>query len=215
MFRHVPGLFYAPSATWNRIHDDIERSPGGFIPLLLIGSLIPALCAYYGGAISGWEFFGANEEKYLSPYSAALLALAVWLAYVSNAVIMGFMVRWVLFRTPVRPSVLRGMAFATFLSVPFMLGALAALLPQRWLMVLALGVIGSYSTLQLYLGLPIFMRLSKSKAYFYATCILAIGLLAIVSVGLFYLESWRAVSPPGEYQGVEERIEQDIGPASP
>src|SRR5690606_19615629 len=147
-----------------------------------------------------------------SPYSAALLAVAVWLAYVSNAFIMGDMVHWLLFRTPGRSSVLRGMAFATFLFLACMLGALVALLPNRWLIVLALGITCTYSTLQLYLGLPIFMRLSKSKAYFYATCILAIGLLAIISVGLFYLESWRAVSPPGEYQSVEEHIQEDIEP---
>ena len=212
MFRHVPGLLYAPSATWNRIHDDIERSPCGFLPLLLIGSLIPALSIYYGAAVAGWSLFGSEEnQKFLSPNSAALLAVAVWLAYVTNVIIMGWMVRWVLFRTPVRPSALRGMAFATVLSVPFMLGALAALLPERWLILLVIPIVGGYSALHLYLGLPIFMRLSKSKAYFYATCILAVGLLTMLCVGLFYLESWRAIAPPGDYQGIEERrIEQGL-----
>lgn len=215
MFRHVPGLLYAPSATWNRIHDDIERSPWGFLPLLLLGSLIPALSIYYGATVAGWSLFGSEENrKFLSPSSAALLALAVWLAYVTNVIIMGWMVRWVLFRTPVRPSAVRGMAFATYLSVPFMLGALAALLPERWLILLVIPLVGGYSALHLYLGLPIYMRLSKSKAYFYATCILAVGLLTMLVVGLFYLESWRAIAPPGDYQSMEDRgsIEQPLLP---
>ena len=211
MFRHVPGLFHSPSATWNRIHDDIERSPCGFIPLLLLGSLIPALCIYYGASVAGWSLFGSEHQKFLSQRSAAMLALAVWLAYVTNVIIMGWMVRWVLFRTPVRPSALRGMAFATFLSMPFMLGALAALLPERWLILLVIPIVAGYSALHLYLGLPIFMRLSKPKAYFHATCILAVGLLTMLVVGLFYLESWRAIAPPGDYQGIEERrIEQGL-----
>ena len=53
MFRHVPGLFYAPKSTWTRIHDDIERRPYAFIPLLLLGSLVPALSVYYGGSVAG------------------------------------------------------------------------------------------------------------------------------------------------------------------
>src|SRR5690606_32118425 len=136
-----------PSATWNRIHDDIERSPFSFIPLLLLGSLIPALCIYYGASVTGWSLFGSEQQKFLSQRSAALLAVAVWLAYITNVIIMGWMVRWVLFRTPVRPSALRGMAFATFLSMPFMLGALAALLPERWLILLVIPLVAGYSAL--------------------------------------------------------------------
>src|SRR5690606_16941854 len=112
---------------------------------------------------------------------------------------------------PTRRSSDLGMAFATFLSMPFMLGALAALLPERWLILLVIPIVAGYSALHLYLGLPIFMRLSKTKAYFYATCILAVGLLTMLVVGLFYLESWRAIAPPGDYQGIEEqRIEQTL-----
>ncbi|PRB83861.1 Yip1 family protein [Pseudomonas sp. MYb185] len=208
MFKYVPGLFYAPNTTWKRIHDDMEHSPWGFVPLLLIGSLVPALSVYYGSSVAGWALFGSEERHFLSTTSAALLAVAVWLAFVSNAIIMGYIVRWVLFRTPFRPSALQGIAFATFLSVPFMLGGLVALYPERWLVVLTLPVMGFFSALQLYYGLPRFMRLHQDKTYFYGACIVAAGLLALISVGLFYLESWRAISPPGEYQGIEEQRQE-------
>lgn len=205
MFRHAPGLFYAPRSTWTRIHDDIERHPFGFIPLLLIGSLIPALSVYYGGSVAGWALFGSEKRQFLSSESGALLAAAVWLAFVTNAIIMGYIVRWVLFRTPHRPPALHGIAFATFLSVPFMLGGLAALYPERWVLLPVFPLVGLFSVIQLYYGLPHFMRLQQDKAYFYGACIIGAGMLAMVSVGLFYLESWRAVSPPGEYQSVEEQ----------
>ena len=205
MFRHVPGLFYAPRSTWARIHDDIERRPYASIPLLLIGSLIPALCVYYGSAVAGWALFGSEERRFLNSQSAALLALAVWLAFVTNAVIMGYIVRWVLFRTPVRPPALHGIAFATFLSMPFMLGGLAALYPERWVVLPVVPLVGFFSVLQLYYGLPHFIRLQEDKTYFYGACIIGAGMLAMVSVGLFYMESWRAISPAGEYQNLEEQ----------
>lgn len=205
MFRHVPGLFYAPRRTWTHIHDDIERRPWAFLPLLLIGSLIPALSTWYGGTNVGWELFGSEDRRFLTSQSGALLGVAVWLAFVTNAVIMGYIVRWVLFRTPHRPPASHGIAFATFLSMPFMLGGLAALYPERWLLLPVFGLDGLFSVVQLYFGLPHFMRLAQDKAYFYGACIIGAGMLAMVSVGVFYMESWRAVSPPGEYQDVEER----------
>ncbi len=213
MFRHVPGLFYAPKSTWTRIHADIERRPYRFIPLLLIGSLIPALSVYYGGSVAGWALFGSEERHFLSSQSGALLAAAVWLAFVTNAIIMGYIVRWVLFRTPFRPPALHGIAFATFLSVPFMLGGLAALYPERWVLLPVFPLVGLFSIAQLYYGLPYFMRLHQDKTYFYGACIIGAGMLAMVSVGLFYMESWRAISPPGEYQGMEEqRLDENVIP---
>ena len=210
MFRHIPGLFYAPRSTWTRIHDDVERHPFGFIPVLLIASLIPALSAYYGGTTAGWALFGSEERRFLSSESSALLAAAVWLAFVSNAIIMGYIVRWVLFRTPRRPPATHGIAFATYLSIPFMLSGLGALYPERWLLLPLFGLAGLFSVLQLYFGLPRFMRMHQDKAYFYGACIIAGGMLAMVSVGVFYLESWRAISPPGEYQNLDEQ-HQDAG----
>lgn len=204
MFRHIPGLFYAPRSTWARIHDDIERRPYAAIPFLLIAPLIPALCVYYGASGAGWALFGSEERRFLSSQSAALLACAVWLAFVTNAIIMGYIVRWVLFRTPVRPPALHGIAFATFLSMPFMLGGLAALYPERWVLLPAIALVGFFSVVQLYHGLPYFMRLQEDKTYFYGACIIGAGMLAMISVGLFYLESWRAISPPGEYQNLDE-----------
>src|SRR5690606_30131698 len=85
MFRHVPGLFYAPRRTWTHIHDDIERRPWAFLPLLLIGSLIPALSTWYGGTNVGWELFGSEDRRFLTSQSGALLGVAVWLAFVPYA----------------------------------------------------------------------------------------------------------------------------------
>ena len=210
MFRHIPGLFFAPKTTWNRIHDEVERRPFGFLPVLLIASLIPALSAYYGGAVAGWAIFGSDERRFLSSEAAGLFAVAVWLAFVSNAILMGYIVRWVLYRTPRRPPATHGIAFATFLSVPFMLSGLGALYPERWVLLPVFMLAGLFSIIQLYYGLPQFMRMHQDKAYFYGACIIAAGMLAMVSVGVFYLESWRAIAPPGEYQNQEEQ-RQDEG----
>src|SRR5690606_38390654 len=98
-------------------------------------------------------------------------------------------VRWVLYRTPRRPPATHGIAFATFLSIPFMLSGLGALYPERWVLLPVFMLAGLFSIIQLYYGLPQFMRMHQDKAYFYGACIIAAGMLAMVSVGVFYLES--------------------------
>src|SRR5690606_12491633 len=60
-----------PRRTWTHIHDDIERRPWAFLPLLLIGSLIPALSTWYGGTNVGWELFGSEDRRFLTSQSGA------------------------------------------------------------------------------------------------------------------------------------------------
>ncbi|MFH4032246.1 hypothetical protein WAI50_20625, partial [Acinetobacter baumannii] len=56
---------------------------------------------------------------------------------VAGVVIMGLFVRWVLFRTPSRPSVPGSLTFTTAIAVPLMLAGIVALVPWRILLLLA------------------------------------------------------------------------------
>src|SRR5690606_32344730 len=71
MFRHVPGLFYAPRRTWTHIHDDIERRPWALLPLLLTGSPIPALSTSYGATNVACAPFASEYRRSLPVQRAA------------------------------------------------------------------------------------------------------------------------------------------------
>ena len=75
--------------------------------------------------------------QHLSSGSALLLATMCYLGFVAGVVIMGFFVRWVLFRTPSRPSVPGSLTFTTAIAVPLMLAGIVALVPWRILLLLA------------------------------------------------------------------------------
>ncbi|MGA4816180.1 hypothetical protein ACPA9J_18310 [Pseudomonas aeruginosa] len=59
------------------------------------------------------------------------LATMCYLGFVAGVVIMGFFVRWVLFRHAVAPSVPGSLTFTTAIAVPLMLAGIVALVPRR------------------------------------------------------------------------------------
>lgn len=122
MFQHLPKLFTAPRGAWVPIRQHADAHPWSFLPVLLLLPLIPAISTYIGTAHVGWEVYGSDDTHYLRSSSAMYLALMAYLAYITGIVIMSYMIRWVLFRTPGRPTLLQSMAFTTCISVPLMIG---------------------------------------------------------------------------------------------
>ncbi|MNG33832.1 hypothetical protein D3C84_1201670 [compost metagenome] len=52
----------------------------------------------------------------------------------------------------------------------------------------------------LFKGLPIFMRLSPRASMFYASCILGVGFLALLTTAFMFIEFWgQTMSGSGEY----------------
>jgi len=129
-----------------------------------------------------------------------LLAFWCYVGLVAGIVVIAYLVRWVLFRTEVRPNVNHSMGFSTAVALPLMLAGIAALMPSRWLLILAAAAAMLYSGWLLFIGLPIYMRLTQRNAVFYSGCILGLGFLALLTTAFAFLEIWsQTMMGAGEY----------------
>lgn len=205
MLAHLPALLTTPGAAWDTIRKDADQQPWGFLPLMLLGPLIPAIACYIGAAHSGWSFYGGEEKQYLTPGSAALLALMCYLAFITGMLVMSFMTRWVLFRVPQRPTLPVSLTFITVTSIPMMLAGLAALAPYRPVL-LSVGALGAgLACILVFFGLPSFMRMPRNDhTRFFAACIIGIGLLTLVTTGFVFMELWWQPLEGGSYENVAD-----------
>ncbi|WP_373186581.1 hypothetical protein [Halopseudomonas sp.] len=65
MFAALPRLAKAPGSAWVDIRGHLDRHPWGFLPLMLLGPLIPAICVYIGATMIGWAVYGNEAEVQL------------------------------------------------------------------------------------------------------------------------------------------------------
>lgn len=206
MLSHLPALFTSPADAWDRIREDSDRQPWGFLPLMLLGALIPAVSSYIGAAHVGWQFYGNDEVQLLRPASALLLAAMCYAGFISALIIMSLMTRWVLFRTPQRPDITTSLTFVTVTAIPLMLAGLTALVPYRPVLLIGGGLAAALSCVLLFFGLPSYMRMPRNDhTRFFAACIVGTGLLTLAVVGFVFLEMWWQPLEGGLYENVADQ----------
>ncbi|WP_207888195.1 Yip1 family protein [Pseudomonas sp. 30_B] len=194
------GFFVRPEQAWRDLRHGVDRHPQAFLPFWLLMPLIPAICLLIGTTQVGWRLPGDEDTQVLSLASGTLLAFWCYAGLVAGVVLIAYLVRWVLFRTESRPAVGFSMTFSTAAALPLMIAGLAALMPSRWLLILAAAAGSVYSAWLLYIGLPIYMRLSRRQTAFYGACILAFGFLALLTTAFGFLELWgQTMVGSGEY----------------
>lgn len=195
MTREMARLLISPSNAWPRLRQDYDHHPFAFLVPLLLLPLLPAACLFIGTTQVGWSLPGNDSVQHLSSGSALLLATMCYLGFVAGVVIMGLFVRWVLFRTPSRPSVPGSLTFTTAIAVPLMLAGIVALVPWRILLLLAAAAACAYSVRLLFTGLPLFMRMQERQTLFYAFCILGVGFLTLLTTAFIFIEFWGKAWP--------------------
>ncbi len=200
MTREMARLLISPTNAWPRLRQDYDHHPFAFLVPLLLLPLLPAACLFIGTTQVGWSLPGNDSVQHLSSGSALLLATMCYLGFVAGVVIMGLFVRWVLFRTPSRPSVPGSLTFTTAIAVPLMLAGIVALVPWRILLLLAAAAACAYSVRLLFTGLPLFMRMQERQTLFYAFCILGVGFLTLLTTAFIFIEFWGA--KPGRQRRV-------------
>lgn len=192
MFASLPRLATSPSSAWAEIRNNLDNHPWGFLPLMLLGPLFPAICVYIGGAYVGWEVFGNEDElQLLRPASATMLGLMVYLGFITGLIVMGVFTRWVLFKVPQRPGFRTAIAFMTVVAVPMMLAGIAGVLPYRPI-ILVIALLGSaISVVLLFFGLPNYMHMPRNdNTRFLGACLVGVGILALVTIAFVFQELW-------------------------
>lgn len=193
---HFWGLMTHPDEEW----DSIREHPPGILRLYLTQIIwlaaLPAACTFYGTTQTGWSLPGSEQVVRLTESSAMVMSVLAWLAILAGVAVMGAFVQWMSETFGSKPTMAQSIAFSCYTAFPLFLAGLCGLAPSIWLAIVA-GTIGaSWSAWLLYSGLPVFMRIPKEQGFVYASSVLCIGLVVLVSLMITTVILWSMGAGP-------------------
>ncbi len=179
--QHIVGLFTDPTREWEKIREqqkNSEKSSAGHVFLL---ALIPAISGYIGTTQVGWRI-GVGDPIRITGDSAFAIAVIYYLALLVGV----FSIGWVIHLLGKAYEVVRPLplciALAAYTATPLFLIGIMQVYPVLWLnMLLGLPAL-AYTVYLLYSGLPILMEIPTERGFLYSSAVLAVGLVALVSL---------------------------------
>ncbi|WP_417703450.1 Yip1 family protein [Pseudomonas sp.] len=198
MYANLYTLLTRPDRAWTVIRQDEERNSASYLPYLLLFSLLPAVCLFIGTHWVGWSLVG-DERIRLELASALQLSGLLYLATLVGVFIMGYFLRYMSRTFEARPTFNQCIGFIAYACTPFFLAGVAALYPARWLAISVLLLACAHATYLIYVGLPRFMRIDNQQGFLYASSMVGVGLLAIVTILVSLILFWTYTLEP-EYQ---------------
>lgn len=189
MIHHVLGLFTHPEQEWKEIRGEEESISHMYFTHILILAAIPVISAYIGTSQVGWVVGDGSPVK-LTEASALQLTIMTYLAMLVGIGIMGAFIHWMSRTYDSNPTITQCVVFAAYNATPLFIGGLAALYPNLWLSMLVGTAAICYTVYLLYVGIPVFMGIPEEEGFVYASSILAIGLVMLVSMIVMSVVLW-------------------------
>lgn len=181
MLSHIVGLFINPKKEWQAIHDSACSVTKCYLSYVLILAAIPPISGYFGTTLFGWQF-GPRDPVRLTPESAAMIALAFYVVMLVGVFTMGAMIQWMGKTYGTDQPLSRTVTLAAYTATPLFLVGIFELVPILWLnFLVGLPALG-YTVVLLYTGLPIMMGISEEKGFLFSSAVLAVGLVALVTM---------------------------------
>ena len=179
--QHIIGLFSNPASEWEKIREQqksADRSGVGFVFIL---AAIPAISGYIGTTQVGWRI-GVGDPIRITGESAISIAIIYYLALIIGV----FSIGWVIHLLGKAYELVKPLplciALAAYTATPLFLIGIMQVYPVLWLnMLLGLPVL-AYTVYLLYSGLPIMMEIPAERGFLYSSAVLAVGLVALVSL---------------------------------
>ena len=181
MMSHLFGLFLNPRKEWQAIRDENCTVGKCFCSYVFILAAIPPISGYFGTTLFGWEI-GTRDAVKLSTDSALTIAIAYYLVMLVGVFSVGFMIHWMSKTYGAEQPLPRCISLAAYVATPLFLVGVFELLPILWLkFVVGLPAL-AYSVYLLYTGVPVMMGISEERGFLFSSSVLAVGLVALVSV---------------------------------
>jgi hypothetical protein len=178
---HVPGLIFKPKQEWQKISQETNEIPSLLFGYVLLLALIGPVAGYYGTTTSGWQI-GTRDAVKLTPESALTISIFYYLAMVVTVIGLGLMVRWMCKTYGGNTTLNRSMALSAYVSTPIFLVGIVELYPVLWVN-LIIGLFAlAHSVYLLYSGVPILMNISEDKGFLMSSALLALGMVALVTL---------------------------------
>lgn len=189
MIHHVLGLFTHPEQEWKEIRGEEESISHMYFTHVLILAAIPAISAYIGTSQVGW-IIGNGDPVKLTTASALQMTFMTYIAMLIGIGAMGAFIHWMSRTYDSNPTITQCVVFAAYNATPLFIGGLAALYPNLWLSMLVGTAAICYTVYLLYVGIPVFMGIPEEEGFVYASSILAIGLVMLVTMMAMSVVLW-------------------------
>lgn len=178
---HALGLIVSPKQEWQKISQENNNIPGLMYGYVLILALIGPVAGYYGTTTTGWQI-GGREAVKLTNESALTLAALYYLTVVIAVAGLGLMVRWMCKTYGGNTSLNRCMALSAYVSTPIFLVGFVEFYPVLWINLICGLIALAHAVFLLYSGVPVLMNISQDKGFLMSSSLLALGLVALVSL---------------------------------
>lgn len=180
ILNHLWGLYAHPQKEWQLIDREREGLSYSIMHIMLM-ALIPPICSYFSAVHIGWRV-GVGDPIFLTSSSALAMALIMYAVLIGAAVFLAHMAMWMAQTFGSDTNLAHCMELATYTATPLMMVGFAALYPALWFVMLV-GLIGlAYSIYLLYSGVPILMHIPTERGFIYASAMVTVGLVLLVSI---------------------------------
>lgn len=188
---HIPGIFSHPDKEWFAIRAEKRSKLSEFLQHTPLIALVPTLAFYYGVTSIGWSLPGQEEVVRLTVASALPLCILSYIAALAGVWIFGEFINWMhdTYSNEVNDPH-HGMAMAVYVTTPILLAGLAGVWPDVWLNGIAMSIAGAYSVYLIYEGMPILMNIPKERAFMYATSVITVALVLLVTLRIGTVIIW-------------------------
>lgn len=185
---HVKGTFFNPSEEWTEIRNEHSSALKCFLENALILAAIPAICAYIGATLVGWDI-GERSFKF-TVESTIPLIIGFYLASLAAVFILGQAIHWMAATYGTKQDLSTCISLATSIATPLFLCGIFALAPVPWLIFLSGLCAIVYSVYLLYTGIPIVMNVNQEKGFLFSSAVLTMALVIVVGILVTTVSLW-------------------------
>lgn len=193
ILQHTLGILVNPDAEWKAIRNEKNSFIQVFVSHVPFLALIPTVCAYIGVTQFGWRVGGGDAIK-LTTVSAATLCAITYLALLATIYLLGEFINWMSKTYGVKDDDevrhYEGTALAVYISTPILLAGVANLYPSLWFVAVIMGLAATYAVYLLYEGIPILMNIPRDRAFMFASSVVTVGLVLLVTLMITTVVIW-------------------------
>ncbi len=183
-YRQVFDLLYHPVQEWESIREHDKAQPESVrtaIFHIVLTALIPPVCLLIGTTQLGWSIAGRNFVT-LTFESALPIAVAFYFAILVVTACVAYSIYWMEQTFGSQATMGRCITFTALTATPLYFAGFAGLLPIVWLAMLVVTAAVAYCVYLLYVGLPVYMEVPPERGFIFASSILTVGLVMLVSM---------------------------------
>ena len=181
VLKHIWGLFVSPKREWESIRDDGCTLGKCYAAHVMILAAIPAISGFIGTTQFGWQI-GAGDPVKLTAESAGMIAVLYYLAMLIGVYAIGWMIHWMGSTYGADVPLSQCVVLAAYTATPLFLIGLMELYPVLWVNMVVGIVALAYTVYLLYTGVPVMMGISEDRGFLFSSAVLAVGLVALVSL---------------------------------